>query len=200
MGNVGKSERSYHHGQLRSALISQSLRILEAGDVERLSLREVARAAGVSATAVYRHFPNKEALLRAVSSEGFYRLDEAQSSASLKAGGGVEGFNASGAAYVRFALSNSSLFRLMFNHSPDIGSKTTLQKDVYAVQAMRHLQEAVAALIGVEVDDPRTRSTALRAWSLVHGLSLLILDGQVEADSQTIEETINIQGAIGTSR
>ncbi len=65
--------KSYHHGDLRSALVEEGLRLLAASDAEHLSLREIARNAGVSATAVYRHFPDKEALLGVTS---FRELDK----------------------------------------------------------------------------------------------------------------------------
>jgi AcrR family transcriptional regulator len=82
-------------------------------DVEGLSLREMARMVGVSATAVYRHFPDKTALAR----EGLNRLTAAQHAAADGAGGGVRGFATTGQAYVRFALANPAVFRLIFTSS-----------------------------------------------------------------------------------
>lgn len=190
---MSKGKASYHHGDLRSALIAEGLRILEMRAAEELGLREVARAAGVSATAVYRHFPDKEALLRALASEGFQRLGDAQATASQLAGGGVAGFNASGVAYVRFALANRGLFRLMFSHAPESDGNAPSSKDAAAVRAMRMLQENAAALTNKTVGEPAARLVALRAWSLVHGLALLILDGQAEADDQTLTELIDVR-------
>ena len=71
-------KKAYHHGDLRSALVEAGLRLLEARTADDLSLREVARAVGVSATAVYRHFPDKGALMAALAGEGLARLAEAQ--------------------------------------------------------------------------------------------------------------------------
>src|SRR3546814_16623278 len=95
MASARNRKARYHHGDLRSALVTEGLRILEVRAPEELGLREVARAAGVSATAVYRHFPDKEALLRALASVGFQYLGDAQAAATEQAGGGLAGFNAS---------------------------------------------------------------------------------------------------------
>jgi AcrR family transcriptional regulator len=88
----GAHKSSYHHGDLRAALIRAGLALLQERDADDLGLREVARAVGVSAASVYRHFPNKEALLRALAAEGLKRLGEAQRAASEAAGGGIAGF------------------------------------------------------------------------------------------------------------
>ena len=116
------SSRAYHHGDLRAALLQVGLRLLASGDANDLSLREMARAVDVSATAVYRHFPDKKALMAALAVEGLSMLARAQHQASEAAGGGVEGFNATGRAYVRFALANPALFRLIFSNPARVGA------------------------------------------------------------------------------
>src|SRR3546814_14166574 len=87
---------------------------LAEGDGAELGLRALARDVGVSATALYRHFPDKEALLDALADEGLRRLGALQAQAWLKAGGGRAGFKATGVAYVRFAHDEPALFRLSF--------------------------------------------------------------------------------------
>src|SRR4051812_42026793 len=98
--------RNYHHGNLREALVEAGLRLLDRRSADDLGLREVARDVGVSATAVYRHFPDKQALLDALAEAGLERLGAAQAEAAAKAAGGWDAFNETGRAYVRFALSN----------------------------------------------------------------------------------------------
>ena len=110
-------KRPYHHGDLRAALIEAGLAMLAERDAEGVSLREMARSVGVSATAVYRHFPDKTALMAALAREGLDRLAAAQHAASDHVGGGAAGFAATGQAYVRFALANPALFRLIFTSS-----------------------------------------------------------------------------------
>lgn len=184
---VNMEKRGYHHGDLRRALIEAGLKLLEERDAEALSLREVARAAGVSATAVYRHFPNKDALLDALATEGLGRLAEAQHAAADAAGGGQAGFAATGVAYVRFALANPALFRLTFG--------ATASRNILAAPA-DHIPDALAFLrenaVGAAAKagvDPRI--VAVRAWAMVHGLALLLLEKQVEPEDELIEKVVS---------
>jgi AcrR family transcriptional regulator len=180
-------KRAYHHGDLRRALIEAGLELLEQRDADALSLREVARAVGVSATAVYRHFPDKQALLDALAAEGFERLAAAQYAAADAAGGGEAGFGATGVAYVRFALANPSLFRLTFG--------ATSARDILDAPP-EHLPDAIAFLRAnarqvAEATGADPRAIAIRAWALVHGLAVLMLDGQVKGDDALIERVIS---------
>lgn len=177
---------SYHHGDLRQALIEGGLALLEARAADALSLREVARAVGVSATAVYRHFPDKDALLDALASEGLGKLAYAQRIAAQQAGGGQAGFAATGAAYVRFALANPALFRLIFGAKASNGMLDKPQQGV--PDAMTILRENAAAVAVEAGTDPRVE--AIRAWSLAHGLALLLLDEQVELEDGLVEQII----------
>lgn len=176
--------KSYHHGDLRAAAVEVGLTMLEARKVNDLGLRELARAIGVSPTALYRHFPDKEALLAALAGEGLKRLAAAQHAAAAVAGGGVAGFRATGAAYVRFALSNPALFRLICA-SP--GQTARLGSD--SDDAMRFLMlnaRHVAASGG-----PDAKVVAARAWAMAHGLAMLILDGQLPADEALIDGVVD---------
>ncbi|MBK8273457.1 MAG: TetR/AcrR family transcriptional regulator [Sphingomonadales bacterium] len=121
--NIENEKGRYHHGDLRAALISEGLRLLAIGDVDQLSLRQIARNVGVSPTAVYRHFPDKQALLTALAMEGGAQLARRQKKAQTAAGGGRAGFDETGRVYVRFALENPALFRLMTAKSR-VGTET----------------------------------------------------------------------------
>ncbi len=175
------TSRAYHHGSLREALVDAALAQVETG--EPLSLREAARRAGVSATAVYRHFPDKQALLGAVARAGLARLGAAQHAAYDAAGGGAAGFNATGAAYVRFALANPALFRLVFSQPVGDAMGQGSGDD-----AMTFLLANAAALAppGVEA-----RVFALQAWSIAHGLAMLMLDGAVPVDETLIARVVD---------
>jgi AcrR family transcriptional regulator len=181
--------RSYHHGDLRSALIETGMRLIEKSDADHLSLREVAREVGVSAPAVYRHFPCKAALLTALAHEGLERLGAAQNAAAAKAGGGADGFNASGRAYVRFALKHPALFRLIMSYTPLIDHFAVPENNVSS--PMRLLRETVASLAPKGTKPSVMRAVALRAWSQVHGLAMLMLDGQILPDDDLIDAVID---------
>lgn len=180
-----KAKTSYHHGDLRAALIAEGLRLLAARDAEDLSLREVARGVGVSATAVYRHFPDKAALMAALAAQGLDMLSQVQHAAYDAAGGGVAGFNATGAAYVRFALLHTALFRLIFANPP---TGKIVQLADSPDNAMRFLMENAAKLAPPGMEP---RIFALQSWSVAHGLAMLMIDGQLHVDDKTIDAVID---------
>jgi AcrR family transcriptional regulator len=166
--------------------VEAGLKLLESRDADELSLREVARAVGVSATAVYRHFPDKNALLDALAAEGLGRLAEAQHQAADQAGGGEKGFVATGIAYVRFALDNPALFRLTFGAT---AARNILEAPAHVPDAMAFLRENARAAAALYGGDPHV--IAVRAWSIAHGLATLILEQQIEADDALIEAVIS---------
>ena len=179
------SSGTYHHGDLRTALVQAGLMLLATREADDLSLREVARAVNVSATAVYRHFPDKRALMESLAAEGLERLAEAQHIASQAAGGGAAGFDATGRAYVNFAIENPALFRLIFASGSEGRRRST--RPAAPSEAMRFLRSSAAAIAPAGVDPD---VLALGAWSIAHGLAMLILDGQVDADPALIDAVI----------
>lgn len=188
MENAGaKSAGSYHHGDLRAAVIAAGLKRLEEGDGAELGLRALARDVGVSATALYRHFPDKEALLDALADEGLRRLGALQAQAWLKAGGGRSGFLATGVAYVRFAHDEPAVFRLSFTRQ----MPERYQKDgTDGGEVAYGLLHAGVTQTMPYLDDPEI--AALHAWSLVHGLAMLVLDRRIEWDEARIEQIVGM--------
>ncbi len=178
--------KSYHHGDLRSAVVAEGLRLLNDREAEALSLREIARNVGVSATALYRHFPDKSSLLAALATAGYAMLAEQQSDAAM--GKGEERFAQLGRAYVRFAVANPALFRLIFVNSPaDMHAHSIAPSG----SAASLLEQGVAEMLGVGATPEARFAVMLRAWSLVHGLSMLILDRQIMADDALIDQVIS---------
>jgi AcrR family transcriptional regulator len=179
-------KKSYHHGDLRKALIENGVRLVTEGDAEKLSLREVARMAGVSATAVYHHFPDKQALLSALAQEGLARLATAQYRASEQAGGGKAGFAATGRAYVNFALENPALFKLIGStHAPPLDKADDLP------DPMAFLLANATALAPPGAPPIAAQAIAIQGWALAHGLALLMLEGHVPTDQKLIELVLN---------
>jgi len=183
------SKQSYHHGDLREAALQGGLDILaESEGYDGLGLRALARKIGVSATALYRHFPDKEALLSAVATEGMERLGKIQKEASQAAGGGREGFAAKGVAYVEFAVTNPALFRLVFRQAPGADLLNAELSEVGT--AMAGLREHVTDMMPSGISEESQKIAALQAWSLVHGLALLILDRQVEFEPELVRQVV----------
>ena len=179
---------TYHHGDLRAALLDAGLRLLAERTADDVSLREMAREVGVSATAVYRHFPDKGALMSALAQEGLVRLAAAQHQAAEAAGGGAAGFGATGRAYVRFALANPALFRLIFS-SP--APADLLQRGPeHSSDAITFLKANAAGQVRPGADERVVEAVALQAWSVAHGLAMLMLDGQVPADDALIDKVL----------
>lgn len=178
---------SYHHGNLRDDLVQAALELLRRGSEEELTLRAVARTAGVSQTAPYRHFSDKGALLAAVAETGFSTLDVRCKSALSKAKGPEQRLHRLGTAYVRFALEEPALYRLMF------GAQLGPFKSEYpamaagAKQVYDLLRTTVAALLPDAAASANNIETAcVAAWSLVHGLASLLIDRNIEQPSSQI--------------
>ena len=106
--------RSYHHGNLKQALLDASLNLIREVGPGAFTLREVARRAGVSHNAPYRHFRDKEELLAALAAEGFDRLTDAMTKAAEPATSALDRFRSSGRGYVEFALRYPQHFAVMF--------------------------------------------------------------------------------------
>jgi AcrR family transcriptional regulator len=189
MSTRAAPRQAYHHGDLRSALLEAGLRLLRERSVDDLGLRELAREVGVSPAAIYRHFPDKGALRAALAREGLERLAAAQRQATRAAGGGAAGFSASGVTYVRFAVENPALFRLVFSaaHGDD-----PLDAQLDSVSAaMRGLRQDIDALLPAGLPAGERKAAALHAWALAHGIAQLVLDGQIPADWRLIERVLS---------
>jgi AcrR family transcriptional regulator len=176
---------SYHHGNLRRALLDAALDLIAGVGPGGFTLREAARTAGVTHAAPYRHFASKQDLLAAVAEEGFRALHGAMTRA-IEAAGSVplERLRALGLAYVRHAVEHPSHFRVMFG--PEVGDKTAYPGLVEAGRAtLGLLHDSVHGCQRtgeVRSGDPDRMAVAL--WSLVHGLAALLVDGQVEGGAR----------------
>ncbi len=178
----------YHHGDLRAAALQMGMERLASQEQPDLGLRALARDLGVSATALYRHFPNKDALLDALALEGLNRLGRNQAQAAAQAGGGYEGFAEVGVTYVTWAVENPALLRLIYNR---IGQVDLTTDDPTAMgEAFHQLRAGIAAMIPDEMSKDQRAAAALHAWSLVHGLAMLILDGQVAYDPEMVRKVV----------
>jgi AcrR family transcriptional regulator len=183
--NMQATSRAYHHGDLRAALLDAGLDLLKNGSAETLSLREVARRVGVSPTAVYRHFPDKAALLRELCIRGALELAQAQSHAMQAAGGGQKGFVATGGAYIRYALANPALFRVMMANMPPGGFfSSDFSDDQVGIQLLR---ENIMSLVPESAGEEGVLFGMLMSWAQVHGLSMLMLDGQIPVSEEIIK-------------
>lgn len=172
--------RNYHHGDLRNILLKTTRDIIEEDGVEKISIRDIAHRVGVSPMALYRHFPDKEALLVAIAEQGFVELRDALKKADSDASQG-EALKAQAIAYVTFASQHRSLFRLMFRPVTvtDPRAKQEEGDNAYHVLARR-----IAKNVGAKDSEHLT----IGCWALVHGLATLIIDNRIpDIEKQPIE-------------
>ena len=186
--NPGAKQPSrYHHGNLPEAMLKEAVRTIQKQGVEALTLRGVGERLGVSRTALYRHFADKQALLAAVAAEGFRTLRTALAAAWESGGRGREGFDAMGLAYVRFAVTHPSHYRVMFGgyldrkrRDPELESEgpAAFQVLVDAIVTLQKRGEIVA-------DHPL--HVARFVWATVHGVAMLAINGLLMcADEQAV--------------
>lgn len=172
-----KKAHHYHHGDLPRAMLAVTIDIIRRHGVAAVTLRGVGDELGVSRTALYRHFANKDALLAAVARDGFVTLRNALSAAWRADSGGWSGFSRMGEAYVRFARQHPSHYQVMFGGyvSPAALSDGRPPQDGDAfgvlVDAIVELQRRKE----MRADDPQLM--AMYIWSVVHGVAMLALTG-----------------------
>ena len=179
MKRLRKKPADYHHGDLEPALVAAARAILEKEGIEALSLRAVARAVGVSPAAPYHHFADKDALLAAVAAQGFRELTAAMEKRMARETEPTRRFLGTGAGYVAFAVQNPALFRLMFGGSGHRFS-THAGLAMAGMAAYEVLSKAAGeAALAIGRDPATIPLTTLTAWSVVHGLAMLVLDAEV---------------------
>lgn len=213
-GSDSSKTDSYHHGHLRQALLEAALELASERGVGGFSMREVSRRAGVSHNAPYHHFADKGKMVEELAAESFRALTSFLHEAEAKPDRPEQKLVALCVAYVRFAIENSARFRFMFQ--PEMRQKTPFSypyglasssdgatddqgKQEEESSTERAKMEAYGVLVNAVVEcqkaglspagDPT--SLALTAWSTVHGLSVLLLDGPKKiTESEEALETI----------
>lgn len=183
------TEDRYHHGDLRHALIAAALNLLTEEQNWDFSLREVARRAGVSHNAPYNHFESKHALLTAVAVVGYDTLRAQMQEAAAQTATPAAALKAIGVAYVRFGVGNPAHYRLMFGTTLTTASLAAAKNCMPSVvgasagAAKRVLRDVIwqgaeQGFFAVPPQDLEALDVAvLSSWSLVHGLTVLLIDG-----------------------
>jgi len=185
------ARRSYHHGELRRALLDAAVELLRGGGPDALTLRAAARAAGVSQTAPYRHFRDRRALVAGVAEEGFARMGDAIARAVQRGSPGLPALRRGMAAYVRFAVEHPAEYRVMFG--PELARRDDLPAlESTATGVFGFLRDGIARLQqagALGSGDPAL--LAITAWSTLHGLAVLALDGQTAVTGRDLDALVN---------
>lgn len=192
-----KSNSPYHHGDLKKALVNSGVAILAEKGIKNLSLRESARRAGVSHTAPYRHFEDKDALLAAIAEEGFQLLIYKLKLAIAKyPNNPLQRHSAIGEAYVQFAVENPNHLQVMFGN---------VFKDYKKYPNLKQVSEQSFALLVETIKDCQKAGVmkksnavqlALVAWSAIHGLSMLTIEKRNKWISENNSRIIKILGDV----
>ena len=197
---------SYHHGNLRRALIEAGRELLREGGPEALTLRAAARRAEVSRTAPYRHFKDRRALVAAVVEESFSRLGKAISDDAANGEPGLPALRRGMLAYVRFAHEHPAEYRVMFG--PELassGESRALDETSFGVFEL--LRGAVARLQEAgQIGEGDPSLMAISTWATLHGLVMLSLDGRTSVTGRSIESlaesatALLLRGMVPTGR
>ncbi|MET4693202.1 TetR/AcrR family transcriptional regulator [Endozoicomonas lisbonensis] len=165
----------YHHGNLRQVLLTEARRQLHESGADKLSLRALARAVGVSQTAPYRHFADKEALLVSLMTDGFSELDKHVCKAEQASANVDDELVNAGLAFVEFASSNPELYKLMFG--PLLARKEICpQLKTMALNSLGRLQGIISRKLQ-SADQELIWQTTLNATALVHGHARMCING-----------------------
>jgi AcrR family transcriptional regulator len=172
------SKATYHHGDLHAACVRAAMELLEEGGETALSLRAVARRAGVSPAAPYRHYADREALLSAVAAVGYRELAE-RLAAAHPSPSTTEQLASVAVAYVQFALERPALFRIMFGEPCD-------RDNDERIAATATVSLYVRKIVAQTFPHADTEALATAIWALVHGLAFLHLEGKLDASNPSV--------------
>lgn len=186
---------SYHHGNLRQALLDHAVELARAGGPDAVILRDVQRAAGVSNSAAYRHYADRQALLTAVQIYGMTLMGESmqQAIAAVPARGprdrrALKRFRATGQAYVDFALAEPGLFRTAFAPGGLSTTDTSVAPDRHPFMILSGCIDDLTAA-GV-LSSVRRDGLDEAAWAAVHGVAVLFLDGPLASAGRSRKQLI----------
>lgn len=196
---MSSSSEKYHHGNLRLALIEAGEQLLIEKGISGLSLRETAKNAGVSHTAPYRHFKDKEALLAAIAESGFENLAKTlQSSMDNYPNDAEKQLIEASVAYMKLAVTHLEMHQLLFGSilNDEIISETMPEKKQLALNAfLKIIKNGQKQKIYKKAD---TLELAIAAWSMVHGYTMLLTTGHLKEAATSLMQIEKLARSIAT--
>jgi AcrR family transcriptional regulator len=178
-----RKRKPYHHGNLREELLEAAIRLIAEVGPTAFTLREIARRAGVSHNAPYRHFRDKDDVIAAVATQGYRELNTAMLEAAKPETDAIRRLKCAGLAYIAFALRRPEHFTVMFD--APISRRTNPE----AAQASERAFGTVVSLVkncqeAGQLPAGDTMEFALLAWSMVHGIAKLAITGRLPYPSR----------------
>lgn len=193
--NKSVKRKNYHFGNLEPQLIDQAKKMLEEVGPDKLSIRAISEQVGVSATAVYHHFANKDELLSHLAAQGFAQLETVLGQCQQ----GIDKKNKMqviSRQYMLFAFEHPAMYQLMFGsqlaHSEMNPTLSTARKNAYAV-----VEQCVADVLEKDIQSKEVRSAALAAWSFAHGLASLMIHNVFELPEHISKDAVIEKALLG---
>lgn len=193
--NKSVKRKNYHFGNLEPQLIDQAKKMLEEVGPDKLSIRAISEQVGVSATAVYHHFANKDELLSHLAAQGFAQLESVLGQCQQ----GIDKKNKMqviSRQYMLFAFEHPAMYQLMFGsqlaHSEMNPTLSTARKNAYAV-----MEQCVADVLEKDIQSKEVRSAALAAWSFAHGLASLMIHNVFELPEHISKDAVIEKALLG---
>lgn len=178
--NCPFKRNSHHHGDLKAELISATKALVVQNGADAVSINQAARQAGVSTAAPYKHFKDRDALLTCVAHDCMSEMQEQTREILARHDqGSLEGIVAIAQNYIRFAVENANIFKLMFSQTRAHDDDDEMMEK--SPEGFRLLREAVGFHLGCSADDKEAVDRSFMIWSFVHGLSFIVIDEKSKA-------------------
>ena len=191
----GRRKASYHHGDLREALLAAATQLIGEKGAENFTLADACRLAGVSSAAPYKHFRNRDEILEEIIARGFDEFaDRSMEAVEAHGLGTLEGITAMAQAYVKFAVEHQPVFRLMFGQNPTLKSAEMVQE--YGNRCLGRVIEQIGNYCehqGIEGD---AKFLGVQVWTFVHGTASLLIDEDYASVAPDIDVDAMIAEAV----
>ncbi|GAB1264421.1 TetR/AcrR family transcriptional regulator [Aurantivibrio infirmus] len=183
---VKKTNQPYHHGNVKGALIAAAKELLKTEKVDSLSLRRLAKEIGITPTAVYNHFSDKDALIAAIKMESFEQFNNYLEEKCTDESDPEQGLAELGYAYYMFSKEFPSQFEVLFSYALPAEAMTDelVQTACRSEEQLKSQLQGIFKKYEVEFDEDSVAKACIMAWSNIHGLVLLLSGGSIEGTAR----------------
>jgi len=184
-----QNKQTYHHGNVKAALVQAAIHVLQEEPVQNLSLRRLAKEVGITPTAVYNHFSDKDALIAAIKMEGFENFNVFLQQQCAEIDDPELIFLQLGIGYYRFSKEFPSQFDILFNYAipPESNTQELIETACQSQELLKNVIQAILVKRGKNYNDDVLIKGSLLAWTQIHGLVTLTASGSIAASARCQE-------------